>query len=1151
VLMTKKVRVALPKLILTLAAAFLLVLCPVSEAQTPSTGALVGRVTDSSGAVVPDATVTVSSLATGTTRSVKTDSTGVYKIALLSPGQYAVEVQATNFKTYKTPSVMINVTESEELNMALTVGSTSQTVTVQAETVLAQTESTTLGRVVNEQTVDNLPLVTRNYTQILNLYTGVQADVNNAGALGRNSPDIFVNGGRAIDNDYQMDGVHINNFGTAKAGDWLGYTGIAIPNPDAIEEFKVQTSLYDAGYGRSSGANVNVVTKSGSNAFHGNAFEYFRNNVFNANDFFLKRNGRPRPVLKQNQFGGTFGGPILKDRLFFFASYQGTRQRNGVGANSLQSAFLPPLTNDRSAPTLGQTFCGKSGAQGGVAVACDGSNINPVALALLNQKLPNGTFVIPTPQLIEPNGEGFSVFSNVSAFTEDQVIYNMDFTINKSNILSARYFWSRDPESPAFTNSGSNVPGNGGLDNFGNQSLVVKLVSVLTPSVVNTVTVSGLRNTGSLINLQPTTTTEIGMTGTGQTTVLPQIIVTGLFTLGGNNNDFFDTAVTGFTAGDQISFVHGGHSLRGGFEVDPIRDNFNLFGNKRGSLTFESFPDFLLGMSGAENGSNFSNIFSESAISGITDRQFRVVDYSAYLQDDFKANSQLTFNIGVRWDYYGDVSEARGFMTNFDPALAINPPPAGGTLSGYIVPTNFPKSVLDSVGSPAVMSTGNKGCCGNVQNNFWAPRFGVAWRPFARTDRVVVRAGYGIFYSRLAGNDFLQLLLEPPFNALQSFTGVQNTAATFQVPWNPPLPATPFWPVTFPTSAIAAHSVISNNLSAPLIQQWNLNLQYEFVPGFLWEVGYVGARGERLYGTADLNTPLLASPTNPVNSITTNTVANAQQRVPFVGYTSLLDNETNFDSWYNGLQTSITKRFNHGLQFLGSYTWSKTLDDLSDTTIGFDSGRGGRFPGDGNLARSLEWGPSDFDRAHRFVFSYLWALPQPKERTDFVGKMLSGWQSSGVVTVQSGTPVPIQDQRAGSIIAFRVSGYRYGQVCPGFTDGQLKTPGSVENNLADYLNTAAFCPPPVVGDGFGLGTIGRGAVRGPGQHNVDFAIVKVTPVGWLRENSNIEFRTEFFNAFNTPQFANPASILPLATFGAITATTVAPRIIQFALKYNF
>ncbi|MGB8590118.1 MAG: carboxypeptidase-like regulatory domain-containing protein, partial [Candidatus Acidiferrales bacterium] len=798
--------------LLVLVGACVIVGCPVSEAQTPSSGALIGTVTDPSGGVVPDATVTVTSSATGTSRSVKTESTGVYKIPLLSPGAYIVEIKATGFQTYKVPSVMINVTESEELDIALTVGSTSQTVTVQAETVLAQTESTTLGRVVGEQTVDNLPLVTRNYTQILNLYTGVQADVNVAGALGRNSPDIHVNGGRAIDNDYQMDGVHINNFGTAKAGDWLGYTGIAIPNPDSIQEFKVQTSLYDAGYGRSSGANVNVITKSGSNDFHGNVFEYFRNNVFNANDFFLKSTGQPRPILKQNQFGGTFGGPVVKGKLFFFASYQGTRQRNGVGANSLQSAFLPPLTDDRSVANLGQTFCGQTGAEGGVAIACDGSNINPVAVALLNQKLPNGTYVIPTPQVIRSNGEGFSVFSEVSDFTEDQVVYNMDFVVTKNNTLSGRYFWSRDPEIPAFTTSGSNVPGNGGQDNFGNQSLVLKLVSVLSDSLVNTVTVSGIRNTGSLINLQPTTTTEIGMTGTGQTDVLPQMIVTGLFTLGGSNNDFFKTAVTGFSAADQISFVHGKHSFRAGFEIDPIRDNFNLYGNKRGSLTFEGFPDFLLGMSGAQNGSSFSNIFSESAISGITDRQFRVVDYSAYVQDDFKANSQLTFNIGVRWDYYGDVSEARGYITNFVPKLAINPPPAGGTLSGYVIPTNFPKSVLESVGSSAVTNSGNKGCCGDEQNNFWAPRFGLAWRPFARTDRFVVRSGYGIFYSRLAGNDFLQLLLEPPFNALQSFTGVQNTAATLQEPWNPPLPATPFWPVTYPTSEIAAHSVLANSL---------------------------------------------------------------------------------------------------------------------------------------------------------------------------------------------------------------------------------------------------------------------------------------------------------------------------------------------------
>ncbi len=481
---------------LFIATTLFLVLCSVSGAQTATTGALVGHVTDSSKAVVPDALVTLSNLGTGATRSIKTDSLGLYELTLLPPGNYSVEVHAPGFQTYKAPSVMVNVTESDRLDVMLTVGSTEQTVTVQAETVLAQTESTTLGRVVGEKTVNNMPLVTRNYTQILNLYPGVQADVNNAGALGRNSPDIWVNGGRAIDNDYQMDGAHINNFGTAKAGDWLGYTGIAIPNPDTIQEFKVQTSLYDAQYGRSSGANVNVVTKSGSNAFHGNIFEYFRNDVLNANDFFLKRNNQPRPVLKQNQFGGTLGGPILKDRLFFFGSYQGTRQRNGVGANSLQNAFLPPLTDDRSAATLGQTFCGQKGAQGGAAISCDGSNINPVAIALLNQKLPDGTYVIPTPQVIQSNGQGFSVFSEISKFTEDQAVFNLDYTINKNNTLSSRYFWSRDPETPAFTNSGSNVPGNGGLDGFGNQSLVLKLVSLLSSNVVNTASISGIRNTG-------------------------------------------------------------------------------------------------------------------------------------------------------------------------------------------------------------------------------------------------------------------------------------------------------------------------------------------------------------------------------------------------------------------------------------------------------------------------------------------------------------------------------------------------------------------------------------------------------------------------------------------------------------------------------
>jgi hypothetical protein len=1119
-------------------------------AQTPTTGALTGVVRDSSGAVLPDTVIKATNQATGTTRTVKADSAGAYVLPLLSPGAYSVEFSAEGFKLERQDGIVVNVTETERLNADLQVGSKTQVITVVGQPTLVQTDTTTLGRVVTEQSVQEIPLVNRNYTQILDLYPGVQADVTNAGQLGRNTPDLFVNGGRAIDNSYSMDGAHIDNFGGNKAGDWLGYSGISIPNPDAILEFKVQTSLYDAGFGRSSGANVDVVTKSGTNHFHGDLFEFFRNDALNANDFFLKRNNQPRPVLKENQFGGTIGGPIKKDKLFFFASYQGTRQRNGIGSQSLQNAFLPPITNDRSAATLGREFCGQKGAQGGVAVACDGSNINPVALALLNKKLPDGTLVIPTPQVIQPNGLGFSVFSQVSKFTEDQLIGNIDYNLSPRNTLSGRWFWSRDPQTTAFTQSGSNIPGSGGLNNFRNQDAVARLVTTLSPTLVNDAKISFNRNTGSLLNLQPTQAADVGINGTGQTPVLPQIIVQGLFTIGGNNNDFFNTAVTGISFADQVSIARGKHNLRIGYEIDPTRDDFNLYGNKRGSLTFQSFPDFLLGMSAAQNGSSFSNVFSSAAINGITDRQFHALDHAAFVQDDYKATNSVTLNLGFRWDHFGVVSEGRGFLTNFNPLLAINPPPAGGTLSGFVVPTNFPSNILSSFGSPEVVSSGNKGCCSNEKTNFWGPRVGIAWRPF-NSSRFVVRSGGGIFYSRLAGNDFLQLLLEPPFNIFASQSGVNNAAATFQNPFNPPLPAVPAWPRNFPASAQGSRSFLASNLNTPTTQQWNLNLQYEIVSNLLLEVGYVGGHGTHLYGTRDYNTPLLASPSNPVNGVTVNTVANAPQRVPYVGYTSLLANETAFLSSYNGLQTSLTERLTHGLQFLASYTFSKTLDDLSDTTLGFDSGRGGRFSGDGNNPQRLLWGPADFDRKNRVVVSYLWSLPQVAQGQGLFGKLLSNWETSGVATFQSGTPVPIQDQRAGSIIAFRVSGYRYGQACPGLTNSQLVTQGSVDNRLNNYMIASAFCAPPTVGNGFFLGTIGRDAVRGPDQRSFDLTIGRKFPVpGWV-EGTTLEFRAEFFNAFNTPQFANPASTLPLASFGSITATTVAPRIVQFALKYSF
>ncbi|MGH9854581.1 MAG: carboxypeptidase regulatory-like domain-containing protein, partial [Blastocatellia bacterium] len=401
-------------------------------AQTANTGALTGVVTDSAGAVVVDAQVKVSNEATGETRTMSSQSNGSYAFPLLLPGAYRLEISKTGFKAAVKTELQVNVTETARFNVQLEPGGVQEQVVIAADAQLLQTESSALGRVTDRTLVSNLPLVTRNYTQIVALSPGIAAGVTNAAELGRglggeSGGSFRANGGFGRDNNFQMNGVQINDL--QASGFFSG--GVAVPNPDTIQEFKVQTGLYDATYGRNSGANVNVVTRSGGNQFHGTAFEFFRNNALNANEFFRNRSNQPRGVLKQNQFGFTLGGPIKKDKLLFFGSYQGMRQRNGVGAGGTSSYFSPPFTSDRSRATLGQMFAGRTGAAGGVAVAADGSNISPQALALLNLKLANGDYVIPSPQQLDPTRafdlRGFSAFSIPAKFDEDQFLVNLDY----------------------------------------------------------------------------------------------------------------------------------------------------------------------------------------------------------------------------------------------------------------------------------------------------------------------------------------------------------------------------------------------------------------------------------------------------------------------------------------------------------------------------------------------------------------------------------------------------------------------------------------------------------------------------------------------------------------------------------------------------
>src|SRR5262245_47589413 len=358
----------------------------VVHAHAQSTGAIAGVVRDQTGAVLPGVGVTVSNTATQESRQSVTDEAGRYSAPLLPAGTYSVRFELPGFRPVRREGVVVNVTERIAIDATLEVSSVAEELTINAEAALVQTETVTLGHVVDETQIRSLPLATRNFTQILGLSSGTSVSVPDTAALGRGTLNISTSGARMVFNNFMINGINANNIHTNSAQEnSLSSNGVAIPAADTIQEFKVQTSLYDAEYGRNSGANVNVVTKSGGPQYHGNIYEFFRNEKLNANNFFFNKTGAPRPILRQNQFGGTFGGALVKDKTFFFVAYQGTRQTNGASLGASSSTItLPNIPVDRSRASLGRAFAGLAGSRGGTAVTADGSNINPVALALLN-----------------------------------------------------------------------------------------------------------------------------------------------------------------------------------------------------------------------------------------------------------------------------------------------------------------------------------------------------------------------------------------------------------------------------------------------------------------------------------------------------------------------------------------------------------------------------------------------------------------------------------------------------------------------------------------------------------------------------------------------------------------------------------------------
>jgi hypothetical protein len=1134
------------------------------SAQTSATGALTGVTLDPSGAVLPGVALHLTNKDTTETQSAISDGEGRFRFLLLSPGGYQLQARNAAFDALSLPDIRISVTETLRLELHLRIATAVGNVQVSSEPEMVQTDNTSLGRVVNGIAISSLPLVTRNFTQIAGLSPGVTAGVFNAGELGlggtalsqisASNDGIFVHGARSYDNNWLLDGISVSDV----QGSGSSSGGIPIPNPDTIQEFKVQTGLYDAAYGRYAGANVSVITKAGSNAYHGTLFEFFRNNVLNANDYFFNQTGQPRPDFKQNQFGLTFGGPIGKDKLFFFGSYQGTRQVNGLAAGQTRIACAaslsePPLTNDRSPAALGKLFGGMTGALGGVAVNPDGSNINPVALELLNFKLPDGSFLIPTPQTVDPSksfaGQGFSTFTQPCHFDEDQGLFNMDYLASQKSKFSARFFTADDNETVTFPGNGLNPSGNiSGFPSPLDSSFVVFSLAhtyTINSNWLNEARFGYVRTRTSTAAVTPFAWSDVGVAeGTmSDANELPSLNILGSVSIASGYPRTFTQ--NSFVFSDDLTFVHNAHTVRFGGSVTRLQDNVNIIGF--GSfLQFLSWPDFLLGLSATGNGTgNFSNVFASVDDFGLLNREYRVWEASAYAQDDYRLGRSLTLTLGLRYERLGQFGDNLGRNSSFDISKADPNPPPSGSLAGYVVASNYSGPLPSGV----IRADNEFADDGGGQNTF-SPRIGFAWQVLP-TGQLVLRGGYGMYYSRPTGQTFFQTVFGAPFSLGRLNVGTANAAATFQDPFAQPFPTPasfPLFPAYSPSSAVSV-STVAQNYRPEVIQQYGLNLQGEPYRSWLWEVGYVGTRGTHLLRSRSLNQALDASPDNPVRGVTTNTIANIPLRVPVVGIpaNALFAVESAGDSWYNGLEASLTKQLSHGLQFLASYTFSKTLDTDG---ANINSTSAGVLPTLGNQnSPQQRWGRASFDRTHRFIFSGVWMLPGPP--SGVLRATLSNWSLAGVVTIQSGTALTIADTNSTNVFGISQDRAQLTGLC---TKGQLVSPGSAESKLNDYFNKTCFARPPVIGAdgiGTGFGDSTTGIVDGPGQANVDLSLAKLVLINRPHEKGSLEFRVEFYNTLNHPQFANPNTNFTSPTFGVISSTSVNARVGQLALKFSF
>jgi Carboxypeptidase regulatory-like domain/TonB dependent receptor-like, beta-barrel/TonB-dependent Receptor Plug Domain len=1111
---------------------------------------LSGTVSDPSGAAIPRAQISIRNTDTGVTTSITADSSGLYSAPNLLPGTYNVTVTAPGFATQIESNITLAVGQQQSLNITLKVGQATQKIEVTGAAPAVQLTTSTISAQVNSTTVRELPLNGRDWTQLAALQPGVAKietqmsyDTSARGNRGFGA-EYTISGGRTTFNNYRIDGISVVDYANAAPGDVLGI----VLGVDAIQEFSVLTGGFSAEYGRSAGGVVNAISRSGTNTLHGDAYEFLRNSSLDSNDFFNTGAGQPKPPFRRNQFGGSAGGPIIKDKTFIFGDYEGLRQSKGIPTN---------ITVPSDAARAGDLVSGPV-------------TLNPYSEALLA--------LYPHANSAVSGDTGRFIFSGVQVVPENFFTARVDHKISDKDSLFGTYliddanYTQPDKDNLVLT-----------VSHTRRQTIALEETHVFGSSLVNAAR-AGFNREYVLNQFTPTAVNPAGADlslGSMQDQSAPRLTVSGISEeFGGiNSGSHYLHVWNSYQFYDDVNWTHGAHSLKFGGGVEREQYNPIAFQNPGGRWKFSSLANFLTGVP-----KSFEAGFPQT----VTPREMRQTIFGGYIQDDWRFRPNLTLNLGLRYEMATVVNDAQGKITSL---VSIFEPSANTTADAdlrcgihYTAPvTPQPGTTCDSVGAYYQNPT---------LRNF-EPRVGFAWDPF-RDGKTSVRGGFGIFdVLPLPGYFLLQQNQSAPFMIFKSASG-DAVAGGFSAGNGQTI-------LTNSTASRLAASTIEPDPHRSYLMQWNLTLQRQLNPNLTLTLGYIGSHGVHLLMRGDdgnMTMPTLTSagylfPCGFVSSTDPScTPGFTGGALGVGGATSARFNQAlgviryiywNTSSNYHGLNVNLQKRFSHGFQGQFSYTYAKSLDDDSQTIAGDSFGNGINSPM--WFLPKAYYGPSDFDVRHTMTINGLWDVPTPKSLQGVANTVLGGWELGGIFAFNTGVPTTpiISDDPLGlgnsgadqHGLPNRVAGCN--PVNPNwkadnltyinvncFTLPTAPASASFASQCGDFPGAATPAPAGQVYCANLLGNSTRNSIHGPSLANLDLSILKNFPVKRISEAFNIQFRAEFFNILNRANFVPPqplsgdgnAAIFQSdgsptgGSSGQMTqyATLTPSREIQFALK---